>query len=148
MSDLTNVDDPIRKFQAELQEASQKADRLRPLLRSCQDAIARCGAPAGISVRPEAGLRPSIAIVIFCERLEETVPLLRELAKEGLHTDKRESHTDRNLFNAIGMREYNLGPDLKVCAMLMGGNRDGNGKACRMVQTGVKEVPIYEVKCD
>lgn len=140
--------DPIRQFQSEMEDTIRKAERLRPILRSVQDAIQRADVKASVLVGKRNQLRPQVEVMMLCKRLEETVVLFRELAKEGLRTDKSESHKDHNLFNVIAMREYNLGPDVMVIAMLAGGNDDSEGPRCRMEQVGVKEVPVYEMKCD
>ena len=145
----TQENDPIRKFQAEVQEATNRAERLRPIVKACQEAIERAEAKASINVRGRSQLRPKVEIMLLCKTLDETVPLFRELAKEGLRTDKTNSHKDHNLLEAIAMREYNLGPDVVVIAMLLSDKgKEGDGPKCRMEQVGVKEVPVYEMKCD
>lgn len=141
--------DPIRQFQAEVQETMDRAERLRPIVKACQEAIDRAEAKAAIMVGKRNQLKPKVEIMLTCETLDETVPLFRELAKEGLRTNKTDSHKDHNVFEVIAMREYNLGPDVTVIAMLFGGkSEDGDGPKCRMEQVGVKEVPVYEMKCD
>lgn len=144
---LENCNDPIRQYQAEVQETMRRAERLRPIVRACQDAIERADVNASIAVGKRNQLRPQVEIMLMCKRLDETVALFRELAKEGLRTDKTDSHKDHNLYDVMAVREYNLGPDVTVIAMLFGRNEDG-GPTCRMEQVGVKEVPIYEMKCD
>lgn len=141
-------DDPIRKFQSEIQETMERAERLRPIVKACQEAIERAEANASIVVGKRNQLRPKVEIMLICESLDETVPLFRELAKEGLRTNKKATHKDHNLFDVIAMREYDLGPDVTVIAMLAGGSRDDGSPRCRMEQVGVKEVPVYEMKCD
>lgn len=138
--------DPIRQFQAEVKSTMERAERLRPIVRACQDAIERSGVKASIGVGRRNQLRPKVEIMLVCDRLEDTVPLFRELAKEGLRTNKQDTHKDHNLFDVFAMREYDLGPDVMVLAVLAGGKDDG--PKCRMEQVGVKEVPVYEMKCD
>lgn len=149
MMDLveTNAgDDPIRKFQSDIQEKVNQAERLRPIVRACQDAIQRAESKASVVVSMARANRPKVEIMLICSRLEETVPLFREMAKEGFHTDKKDTHKDHNLFDVIAMREYNFGPDVSVIATVVPG--DGVGSSCRMEQVGVKEVPVYEMKCN
>ena len=141
--------DPIRKFQAEVQETMEQAERLRPMVKACQEAIDRASAKASINISNRKRFKPKVEILLTCESLDETVPLFRELAKEGLRTDKKDSHQDHNFLEVFAMREYNLGPDVTVIAVLINGkNKDGDGPKCRMEQVGVKEVPVYEMKCD
>lgn len=137
------MDDPIRSFQATQQQRIEAAERLRPLIKACEEASTRAGLVAHVSVNLHQG-RPRVHLSVGCKDLKEIVPLFRELAKEGLKVDKGESHRDSNLFDVVPMREYNLGPDLMVVAMIMGGKEGPN---CRMEQVGVKEVPVYEMKC-
>lgn len=138
--------DPIRKFQSQLQETLERAERLRPIVRACQDAVQRAEVKASIGVGTRNQLRPQVEIMMCCGRLDDTIPLFRELAKEGFRTDKKDTHKDHNLFDVMAMREYNLGPDVKVIALLTQG-RDDSGPKCRMEQVGVKEVPVYEMRC-
>lgn len=141
-------DDPIRKFQATIQATMSRAERLRPFVRACQDAIERAGVKASIGVGNRNQLRPKVEVMLFCGTLDETIPLFRELAKEGLKTNKDNTHKDHNLFEVIAMREYDLGPDVCVIAMLTGSKKEDGAPRCRMEQVGVKEVPVYEMKCD
>lgn len=142
-------DDPIRKFQAELEEAKQRSERMRPLLKSCEEAIQRSECKmVSIHMRPKAGFEPKLEIMITVSSLDETIPLFRELAKEGLKTDKAKSHEDHSLFGVFGLREYNLGPNLAVMAVLLGKPAEQDGKCCRVEQVGTREVPVYEVRCD
>lgn len=147
MMKTENDNDPIRQYQSEVQQTMQRAERLRPILRAVQDAIQRADVKASVAVGKRNQLHPKIEVMMFCERLDETVTLFRELAKEGLRTDKKDSHKDHNLYDVIALREYNLGPDVSVIVMLGGLNEEGR-PACRMEQVGVKEVPVYEMKCD
>ncbi len=143
---MTTENDPIRKYQSELEKLKDSAERLRPLVRSCEDAILRADVNASVSVTGRDNC-PKIFIMFMCRTLDEVVPLLRELAKEGLHTDKSKTHEDRNLLDVIAMREYNLGPQVKLAAIIFD-EKDGDGPSCRMEQVSVKEVPVYEMKCD
>lgn len=151
LTDVSDLSiDPIREFQADLQRMADRAERLRPVLRACQDAIARAESTATIQISTRSlHADPHVHIMAVCkQRLDEMVPLFHELAKEGLKTDKQNSHTDNAAFDVLAMREYNLGHNLKVTAMLMP-SRDGeNGPTCRIKKVGVKEVPVYEIECD
>jgi hypothetical protein len=140
--------DPIHKFQADMQLIISQAEHLRPILRSCQDAIERSEMKASIVVAQRNSMRPTIEIMAFCKRLDESIPLFRELAKEGLHTDKNATHKDHNLFDVMAMRDYSLGPDVSVKILLSTSSKDEDGPSCRMEQVGVKEVPVYEMRCD
>jgi hypothetical protein len=140
------MNDPIREFQTAMQRKIDNAERLRPLVKSCQDAMQRADGKGTIIITDRHGSRPIVEIMLICERLDDTVPLFRELAKEGLKTDKKDTHKDHQAFEIIAMREYNLGPDLKVIATIFT-SKDSKG-TCRMEQVGVKEVPVYEMKCD
>ena len=73
--------------------------------------------------------------------------LFRELAKEGLHTNKRKPFADRSFEGILGMREYDLG-DVTVNALMFNPNEEEAEGRCRLVQTGTKEVPVFEMKCD
>lgn len=86
--------------------------------------------------------------MMFCKRLEKTVPLFRELAKEGLKTNKTNTHKDINLLKVMPMRVYDLGQDCELIAMIMSSKEDEFGTSCRMEQVGTEEIPIYEMKCD
>ena len=157
-SEVTAVseNDPIREYQSLVRELMDRAERLRPLVRSCQEAIERSGVKAQLTVGKRNPSRPQVEIVMTCRRLDETLILFRELAKEGLRTDKSNTHEDHNIHNVLAMREYRLGPDVVVAALMVsikggGGGDDGggvDGPSCRMEQVGVKEVPVYEIKCD
>ena len=85
-------------------------------------------------------------IALIVKRLDEVNDLFKELAKEGYRTDKEDTFEDLKLLETIPMREYNLGPNLSVAAMVLSPREDG--PSCRMEQVGVKEVPVYEMKCD
>lgn len=139
--------DPIRQFQSELEGMKNSADRLRPIVKSCEEAIFRSDCKASVTVALRNNRNPKVNIMFFCKTLNEVIPLLRELAKEGLHTNKSKTHQDRSLFDVISLREYDLGPQVTLMAMLSG-VKDGDGPTCRMEQVGVEEVPIYEMKCD
>ena len=140
-----NTNDPIRECQDRLQKLQERAERLRPVLKSCEEAIQRSDVKASISVGNRRPTEPKVEITMFCKNLKETVPLFRELAKEGLRTDKENTHEDRNVMKVIPMRIYSLGPDCEVVAKVVTSGEPGD--ACRMEQVGVKEVPIYEMKC-
>ncbi len=92
-----NTNDPIREFQARLQDISQEAERLRPVLKACQDAVQRSGVNVGIVVGSKNQLRPQVELMMDCSSLDETIPLFRELAKEGIHTDKKETYKDQKI---------------------------------------------------
>lgn len=140
--------DPIRQFQSEIDELKYKVERLRPVLRSCQEAAIRAEVKVSISVGKRNQLRPKVEMMMICKTLDETVPLFRELAKDGIRTDKQDTHKDAKLFDMVAMREYNLGPDVSLVAMLFEDKNEFGESRCRMEQVGVKEVPVYEMKCD
>lgn len=141
----TSDNDPIRKFQSNLEDLGTRAEGLRPILKACQDAIQRAESDATCSIKQVSRYDVAVDIMVVCQKLDEVIPLLRELAKEGLHTDKDDTHTDTSLFEVFAIREYNLGRQCKLTAFL---NTEKSGPGCRMVQTGVKEVPEYEIVCD
>lgn len=132
------INDPIRKYQDDLRKMSDSAEFLRPTVGACQDAIERAGGKAGLCLTSQ-GMTPSIHIMLFADSLDEGVVLMRELAKEGIHS-KDKKYQDRNLFDTIAMREYQLWPDVKLTVML-------SGEQCKMVQVGTKEVPVYDIQC-
>ena len=138
--------DPIRKFQSEISELSEKAERLRPLTNSCRDAIDRSGVSASFMVSQSGPRRVCVEIVAMVKKLDEVTPLFRELAKEGYRTKKDESPVDENMLDFIPVRHYKMGQDLSVRAMVLGNHEQG--ESCRLEQVGVKEVPVYEMKCD
>jgi hypothetical protein len=132
------IDDPIRRFQHDLQKQHDDAEQLRPLLRACQDAIERAASQAAATISCE-GLRVQICLMLFADTLDDAVVLMRELAKEGIRSrDKK--FRDANLFDVIGMRVYELTRDVQLMVML-------SGDRCKMVQVGTKEVPVYDIKC-
>lgn len=137
--------DPIRAYQAEQAAMSQRAEALRPIVKSCEEAIQRSECKAAhISVKTANGMFVKVNIMAMPNKLEDLVPLFRELAKEGIHTNKREPYKDHNYMGLFGMREYDCG-DVIVSAVIM--PKDEKDDGCRMVQTGVKEVPVFEMVC-
>lgn len=133
------IDDPIRKYQSELNEMADKAEQLRPVLKACEDAIARTDRKA-VPVLRTTRDRPHITLAMFAQDLKEATDLIKELAKEGIRS-REKKHEDHNLFDAISMREYKLGEDVTLSVML-------SGSQCKMEKVGTKEVPVYEMKCE
>jgi hypothetical protein len=144
------MNDPIREYQSKLKLLSNQAEFLRPTLRAVEDAIERSGVNAVVVVGKKRMYDPQVEIAFFAKRLDESVPLLRELAKEGLKTDKDQVFKDELILSFVATREYNLGPSVILNVFLINGlhNSDSSGPTCRMEQVGVKEVPIFEMKCD
>lgn len=138
------MNDPIRQFQSELKELSAKAERLRPIVKACYDAITRAESNTSISVCMRDS-HPTIIMCLLCKSLKETIPLFRELAKEGLHTDK--NHKDDTMLDIIPYRQYTLGSELMLIAMV-NSKKEEDGPSCRLEQVGIKETPVYEMKCD
>lgn len=137
-----NDNDPIRQFQSDLQVAHGKAEALRPLLKSCQEAVERCGKVDGvfhaITVTSQHGLTPVVSIIACVQELAQVTPLFRELAKEGQHTNKSNPFDD---CGDMPMRRYQMqSPSLAVMVLY-------SGEKCQKVQVGTKEIPVYEVKC-
>lgn len=136
--------DPIREYQNKMQQACEDAERLRPIVKSCGEAIERAGVIASISVQ---NTPPQVHLVVLIKQLKDTIPLFRELAKEGLRTDKNDKPEDQKAFEVMAIRKYKMGPQLSVIAMMFPTEKEGE-PTCRMVQTGVKEVPVYEMQCE
>jgi hypothetical protein len=131
-------DDPIRAYQHEQQSLSTNAEQLRPILKACQDAVSRANSQAIPKIRT-MGLQPVIYLILAASEMKEATNLMRELAKEGIRSHDKKFH-DRNLFDAIGMREYELTKSVYLSVMLL-------GETCKMVQVGTKEVPVYDIQC-
>ena len=146
---MQNCDDPIRAFQAELDNKKVQAERLRPVVKACEEALQRCGHKASLSVDMIHSRNPKVRLTTVLQKLEDITPLFRELAKEGLRTNKENPYKDHNALDVMAMREYDLG-DLSVVAVLVTSKkeREDGTPHCRLEQVGVKEVPIYEMKCD
>ena len=143
---LTN--DPIREFQQRLHEQHDRAESKRPIVRACQDAIQRAESKAIVSL-DDGSSGVGVMITVPVKKLDDLIPLFRELAKEGLKTDKSQEPEDTKLMDVIGIRKYKLGAGVILTAFLLEGDQKGSGDGnCRMVQTGVKEVPVYGVQCD
>jgi hypothetical protein len=135
---MNGYDDPIRKYQHEQQSLANIAEELRPTLRACQDAISRSESKASPIIKT-FGMRAIVYIMLFADSMQDAVKLMRELAKEGIRSNEKEYH-DRNLFDAIAMREYKLGELVQLSVLLAGGQ-------CKMVQVGTKEVPVFDIQC-
>lgn len=130
--------DPIRRYQHDLRQLSEAAENMRPLLKACEDAIARAGSKAVCALKT-SGMRPHIDVMLMAKSLDESVVLLRELAKEGLHS-KEKKFEDRSLADVISMRTYALTPQVSLTVMLM-------GDQCKLKQVGTKVVPVFEMRC-
>ena len=137
---------PIRAYQNDLTSLSNRAEAMRPIVQACQDASERAGLRTSVILRTEEQ-RVRIAITIMPKNLDELIPLFRELAKEGLHTNKRKPFTDHSFEGILGMREYDLG-DVTINALIFNPSEEEAEGRCRLVQTGTKEVPVFEMKCD
>jgi len=144
---MNEENDPIREFQSKVQRLNQLAEELRPIVRSCEDAILRAESKATIDIQQITPVSLKVRIMLVCKHLKEPLPLLRELAKEGIHTDKIHTHEDYKVLDVLPMREYNLGKFVVLDVVLLSPT-DEEGQRCRVEQVGVKEVPVYEMKCD
>jgi len=129
---------PIEEYKQELQKKISQVEALRPLLILCQEAVKAAGEDQPILIRDEHG-NPHIRIVCMIDNLKEIVPLIRELAKRGIRSEKR--FEDKEFLGDMAIREYKVHSDITVMCFL-------SGKQCRRVQVGTKEVPIYETRCD
>lgn len=145
MLDTLN-NDPIREFQHECNQLSQRAEALRPVVKAVEEAIQRSALKnAAINIKSQNNTYPKVLIIVVTERIDELVPLFRELVKEGIHTNKTEPYKDHNYMGLFGMREYNCGQVLINAVIMPADKEDDTG--CRMIQTGVKEVPVFEMVC-
>ena len=140
-----NENDPIREYQSKMHRCIDNAERLRQVVKSCQDAIERAGVKASVVVEGDVTHAVRASIFFPVTTIRDVVPLLRELAKEGLHTDKKDNHKDHNFLDVIGTREYNLGPQCRLYAVVFSGAKEAS---CRMQKVGEKTVPVYEMVCD
>lgn len=134
--------DPIRKYQTQLRQAHERAEQLRPTLRACQDAIARAQSKAMAIITSEKGPygdRPYINLMLATETLDDSVPLIRELAKDGIRSHEKQFE-DQNLLDVLSIRRYKLTRDVTLSVLL-------TGEQCKMRQVGTKVVPVYEMQC-
>jgi len=146
---MENCNDPIRAFQAELDNKKVQAERLRPIIKVCEEAIQRCDFKATISVDMLQSRNPKVRLTTILNKLDDVTPLFRELAKEGLRTNKENPYKDHNAFDIMAMREYDLGNLTVMVVLITSKKEDDDGTPrCRLEQVGVKEVPVYEMKCD
>lgn len=143
---MKELNDPIRSYQTRMYDLAKLAEELRPILKACEDAVARSEISANPLVGVRDPLKPKVELVVMANQLKEVVGLLRELAKEGLHVEKDEAPKDTNIFDFAAMRTYKLGSTVEVSVMIIG--NDGEGPVCKAKQVGVKEVPIYEIECE
>jgi len=139
--------DPIREYQAEVHKRMDQAELLRPILKAVQEAIQRAEIKTTVVNVREYQSNPRVEVMLIVGQLKESLPLFRELAKKGFHTNKENPYEDDNLFEIFPMRRYDLGP-VGVIVVISPPKDENDGKSCRMVQTGVQEVPIYEIQCD
>lgn len=144
--------DPIRSFQAEMEDLKDYAERLRPLINSIRDAVARAFEPnkfVNITVTQVSRKHPQIMVMLTADRAEESVPLFRELRKEGITTNKDKPYDDKKMLDVMPMRNYYCnGQDIIISVIFPMLDNGPDQPACRMEQVGIKEVPIYELKCD
>lgn len=83
-------------------------------------------------------------LTIYVRHLRDVVPVLRELAQRGMHTQKDKPYEDSNY---DGTREYTLvSKSCDMIAKLIVGLHEG--AACKRVQVGVIERPVYELQCE
>ena len=70
------ANDPIRKFQAELEKKKIRAEQLRPVLRACEDAVARVGDDLCISISIQErseGIR--VGLLTLVKNLTDLIPI-------------------------------------------------------------------------
>lgn len=89
------------------------------------------------------------------DSFKDVVPVLRELAARGWHTDKDKPFSD---YHELGRRTYHLiQKDSPVnrhwdgesdCLLRLMVFLKSEGATCRKVQVGTKEEPVYEFQCD
>ena len=76
---------------------------------------------------------------VSCKRLDDVLPVLREIRRRGY---KLEGHDD---YASARRRAYNFSSGIKVVVFLPEPTKEGD--SCQFVQVGVREEPIYEVRC-
>lgn len=129
---------PIETYKKELQDKIIQVEALRPLLILCQKAVTATNNDYPILIKDQKG-NPHINVICLLDNLKEVVPLIRELAKLGIRSEKR--YEDKEFIGDMAIRKYLVHPEITVMCFL-------SGKQCRRVQIGVQQVPIYETRCD
>jgi len=81
---------------------------------------------------------PGVQLTIQVKNISEIAPILRELAKRGHHKPML-----LNLESSQSLCYRYPGFDLDLCFY----GDDSDSSACRYVQTGVTEEPVYELRC-
>jgi len=92
---------------------------------------------SGLQLGFEAGSLKGALIMLYARDLRDVIPILRELRKRGYkikkHDDYPELHARTYYLGKIIVRVFLAGPEANA--------------TCKFVQTGTKEVPVYEIKC-
>lgn len=105
---------------------------------------------------------PFVCMMCDVIRFDDLIPVFRDLATRGWHTDKTEPFSD---YHEIDRRTYNLlqpGEDMAVDTVSGASVRRQyfahrlrlmvfprkDGAVCRKVEVGKKEVPVYEFVCE
>ena len=154
MTELAQTDaEPRTAIAPEILAALDKLDKRKSELLDLQEAVevareakARfpelsLGSPA-VDANHRSGWG-DISMFAFTSNIADLQPLLAFLASAGY----RQSATPRDI-PEMQMRMWLCGP-ISLLVMLGKANSDSSdGKTCRFVEIGKKEVPIYELKCE
>lgn len=132
------MSEALKKYRSDLWSQWKKARELEPHALKAEVVGSAHGAER-VTVITWVLEKPFIAIQLYVAKFDDVVPVIRDLAKLGYHTNKESPYED---FHEIERRTYNLGP-IRVMAFLR-----HEGATCRRVQVGVKEEPVYEFVCD
>lgn len=115
-----------------------------------------------VSIVRWTGEPPFVFLRLDVASFEELLPIFRDLASRGWHTNKKEPFSD---YHELDRRTYNLAQDGETVCIdpvtgaktdiqffyarlrLMVFVRKENAK-CHKVQTGTKTEPVYEWVCD
>ena len=148
------VTQPKPTVAKEILVALDKLDKRKCEILDLQDAVevareaaARFDKDLGLS-KPSVDAFPrhnwgSIVMIGFMASTADLQPLLSFLANAGY----RQSAEPKDI-PEMQMRMWRCGP---ISLMFMLGRKPGeasDGKTCRYVEVGTKEVPIYELKCE
>jgi len=116
-----------------------------------------------VSVTQWACREPFIAIMVYVKSFDELIPLFRDLASRGWHTDKDKPPED---YHEIERRTYALicsGENTSTINPATGERTHNewyayrlrvmafptkDGAICKRVQVGTKTEPVYEWKCE
>jgi len=84
-----------------------------------------------------------IQVFGMCATVHDLQPIFEFLGKEGYRQTKKPRDVPE-----LSARAWFFGQIMILIMLGLGSSTDKDGKKCRYVEVGKKEVPIYELKCD